>query len=308
MNRNTTLLLRLLVYIGAVLLFACLLAPPLYWTGSALASAGVLPFLEGFPFHRYFSRSIQIAAILLLWPAFRWIGISRLSELGIEKNPRRRGDIASGLALGLLPVVALGAVCLWLDVYAIRSSLDFPKLLRIAGTATVVSVIEEFLFRAVVLGLALRATSAWPAAILSSAIFAIVHFLRVSKTNTEAAVGWLTGFQQIPLMFSSAPPWPLLGWGLLSLMIAGLLLAWATLRTRSLFLAIGIHAGWIFGQQGLQWLARFQPKPPDALLPWIGPNLVSGAVPTGLAPALVLLVSGAVLAVVLRGRDRARSA
>jgi len=82
-----------------------------------------------------------------------------------------------------------------------------------------------------------------------------------------------------------------LGWGMLSLLLAGLILAVATLRTRSLFLAIGLHAGWIIGQQGLQWAAKFRIKPPEALLPWIGPNVVSGAVPTGLVPSAMLLLT-----------------
>ena len=72
-----------------------------------------------------------------------------------------------------------------------------------------------------------------------------------------------------------------------------MILAFATIRTRSLWLAIGLHAGWIFCQQTLQWLAKFRVKPPEALLPWIGPNVVSGAVPTGLVPRSVLLLTAA---------------
>lgn len=302
MNRNTTLFLRLLAYVFAVVALGCLLAPPLYWAGSGLAAAGILPFLEGFPFHRYFSRSIQISAILLLWPAFRWIGISSLGELGLVKNPCRLRDAGAGLVIGFVPVALLAAGLFWADIYALRSSWDPTRLLRIAGTAAVVSVVEEFLFRAVILGLALRTMPAAAAAVLSAAIFAVVHFMRVSKDAVVESVQWTSGFEQLPLLFSSAPPWPVLGWGILSLMIAGLLLAWATLHTRSLFVAIGIHAGWILGQQGFQSLARFRPKPPESFLPWVGPNVVSGAVPTGLIPTLALLATAILLAVYLKNR------
>ena len=105
-----------------------------------------------------------------------------------------------------------------------------------------------------------------------------------------------------------SPPWPLLGWGLFSLMLAGILLAVATLRTRSLFLSIGLHAGWIFGQQALQWMAKFRIKPPDALLPWVGQNVVSGAVPTGLIPAGILLLTMALTFFYLRYASASRSA
>jgi len=91
--KSNPVILRVLAYLLGVILLACLLAPPLYWAGTALADRGVLPFLNGFPFHRYFSRCIQISALLMLWPAFRWIGIRRIGELGIDRNPLWRRDL-----------------------------------------------------------------------------------------------------------------------------------------------------------------------------------------------------------------------
>ena len=301
-------LLRLLTYLGGVVLLACLLSPPLSWTGSRLAEMGVLPIVEGFPFHRYFSRSIQISALLLLWPAFRSIGIRRLSALGLKRNLRWKRDLSIGFLLAFIPVAALGAVYLANGVFAMKPEWAWTGFFRIAGTATAVSVLEEFLFRGVLLGLCLMAMPRAAAAWISAIAFAAVHFLRTSRQPLEAPVTWLSGFQQLPLAFSSAPPWPLLGWGFLSLLIAGLLLAFAAMRTRSLFLPIGIHAGWILGQQGLQLFAKFSPKPSDILLPWVGPNVVSGAVPTGLIPSLVLVLTSLAIAVYLyhASRDRLR--
>jgi hypothetical protein len=84
------------------------------------------------------------------------------------------------------------------------------------------------------------------------------------------------------------------------MVLAGILLAVATIRTRSLFLAIGLHAGWIFGQQGIQILGKFGIQPSDRLLPWVGENVVSGAVPTGLVPWAVLGVTGGLILFFLR--------
>ncbi|MEI8310658.1 MAG: hypothetical protein WCH98_07875, partial [Verrucomicrobiota bacterium] len=108
--KSNPVILRVLAYLLGVILLACLLAPPLYWAGTALADRGVLPFLNGFPFHRYFSRCIQISALLMLWPAFRWIGIRRIGELGIDRNPLWRRDLLAGLAIAFIPVVALAGV------------------------------------------------------------------------------------------------------------------------------------------------------------------------------------------------------
>ena len=298
--KSNPVILRVVAYLLGVILLACILSPPLYWAGTALAERGVLPFLKGFPFHRYFSRCIQISALLMLWPAFRWIGIRRLGELGIGRNPLWRRDLLAGLAIAFIPVVALAAGYLAFDVYDFKKTFPLVAGVRILATAGVVAILEEFLFRGVLLGLCLRSMRPAAAVIASSAAFAVVHFLRVAKSASEPAVGWLSGFAQLPQAFSSAPPWPLLGWGMFSLLLAGILLAVAALRTRSLFLPIGLHAGWIIGQQGLQWVAKFRVKPPEALLPWVGQNVVSGAVPTGVIPSGVLLLTMAAALCYLR--------
>lgn len=298
--KSNPVILRLLAYFAGVVLIACLLAPPLYWAGTALAEKGILHFLDGFPFHRYFSRSVQLAALFMLWPAFRWIGIRRFQELGIERNPLRWRDLAMGLGMALIPVLALAAGYLFFGVYSLKKDFAIGGAIRILGTAGAVAVLEEFLFRGVLLGLFLRSMRPAAAILLSSAVFALVHFMRVAKDGSETVVTWWSGFAQLPQMFSSAPPWPLLGWGIFSLLLAGILLGMAAIRTRSLFLPIGIHAGWIIGQQGLQWAAKFRIKPPDALLPWVGQNVVSGAVPTGLIPTGILLLTTGLVIYYLR--------
>ncbi len=289
--KQNPVLFRLSAYFFGVVLFACLVSPPLYWAGTALADQGVLPFLKGFPFHRYFSRSVQISALLMLWPAFRWIGIRCAGELGLEPNPFRWRDLLAGLGIALVPVLLLAGGYLACDVYRFKKEFALGGVVRILGTAGAVAVLEEFLFRGVLLGLCLRSMKPVVAVLLSSAVFAVVHFMRVAKEASEEVVTWGSGFGQLPQVFSSAPPWPLLGWGMLSLLVAGILLALAALRTRSLFLPVGIHAGWILGQQGLQWAAKFRVRPPEALLPWVGPNVVSGAVPTGVISLSVLLIT-----------------
>ena len=92
----------------------------------------------------------------MLWPAFRWIGIHRLGELGIERNPYWRRDLLAGLAIAIIPVVILAAGCLAFDVYRLKKVIPLVGFVRILATAGVVAVLEEFLFRGVLLGLCLR--------------------------------------------------------------------------------------------------------------------------------------------------------
>lgn len=290
---------KILLYLVVVLLVGALLSPPIYWAVQGLAEHGWLSGLSEHPFHRYFSRTTQVTALVLLVPTLFWLGIRRPSEFGLERNPHRGRDLAAGLIIALVPLVILAWIYIGGDTYRFNKSHEITKLLRIVATAGFVAVVEEFLFRGVFLGLAARAIGRWPALIAVSAVFAVVHFLKPVKETVEV-VHWNTGLHHLGASLSSFPEPQIFAWAVVSLFIAGLILGFAAQQTRSLWLSIGIHAGWIFGQQGLQWLAKFRAKPADEFLPWVGPNMVSGAVPTGLAPLLALLLTAVIVCLYLR--------
>jgi hypothetical protein len=63
-----------------------------------------------------------------------------------------------------------------------------------------------------------------------------------------------------------------------TLFLIGCILADARVLTRSLWLPIGLHAGWIFASGAFSWLARQQ----MLALPWLGKNLLVGIIPLGL--------------------------
>ena len=281
---------KILLYLVVVVLLGAVLSPPIYW---------MLHEAVDFPFYRYLSRVTQVTAFVLLGPLLFWLGIRSTREFGLERNSRAMRDALAGFALALVPGALFGGVYLLLDIYRIKQEIIFGLLFRLALTAGFVAVVEEFLFRGVLLGLAAKAFGRWPAALGVSLAFAAVHFLRPGK-QADSVVEWWSGLAQIARVFEALPTPPILLSGLVSLFVAGMILAAATLRTRSLWLAIGLHAGWIFCQQVLQWLARYRVKPPDDLMPWVGPNVVSGAVPTGLVPLGALLLTGAGLWYYLR--------
>jgi hypothetical protein len=111
-------------------------------------------------------------------------------------------------------------------------------------------------------------------------------------------VGWGTGFWlvgEIVRTFASAR---LVLAEFCTLWAVGFLLGWMRLRTRSLWLPIGLHAGWVFGIGLFAGIARAsKPVARDQLLPWVGETLKSGLIPLG-----VLVLTGAVLAAVTRAR------
>ena len=68
-----------------------------------------------------------------------------------------------------------------------------------------------------------------------------------------------------------------------TLLAVGCVLGWAMQRTRSLWLGIGLHAGWVFCVQGFGKFASFAP----GKLPWIGADIR-----IGLAPFVTVILTG----------------
>jgi membrane protease YdiL (CAAX protease family) len=202
-------------------------------------------------------------------------------------------DISAGVLLGVFGVFLVSAISLFFGFFSWRDVPALGSLGRIVLTAGAVSLVEEAVFRGVILGICLWNLSARGAIAVSSALFAVVHFLKPAKTRlAPEAVQWSSGYTELFSFAGALPSSAVLFFGLASLFVAGWILGRATLRTHSLWLPIGLHAGWVFGVQTSNLFLRSTSSEPTGFLPWVGPSLVSGAVPTGLLPLAGLLLAG----------------
>jgi len=296
-------LLKLLLYVVLVAICAAIFAPIAYGFAQWLQTAGYTDWLAKFPFHRFFSRAAQVSAVILL-PLFAWwLGIWRMSQLGIEKNRHIKEDFATGFGAAFLPIIVMSIIYIGIGAYSWKEDPAATQLFRVVGTAAVVAAFEEFFFRGLLLGLFLRMMKPIPASVVVSVIFALIHFVRpVKEKILPEDVNAMTGFDYLGMALSGIGGSENFWWGALTLFVAGLLLAWVRLSTKSLWLGIGIHAGWIFGQQGFRLFAKYKVEPQDAMLPWLAENVVSGAVPVGILALLGLAGTGGMLAIALRKR------
>src|SRR5262249_38317826 len=184
----------------------------------------------------------------------------------------------AGVLLSVIPLLFCGALLIAFHVYSFRHVFVWPRFGKVLLAAISVPFIEETFFRGIVLGISVRTGRKLLSVISVSALFAAVHFLKGSERE-PAIVTWTSGFQSIGDAFAGfGDPMMVLA-AFATLFLIGCILGDARVLTHSLWLPIGLHAGWIFGSGTFSWLARRQI---DAL-PWLGKNLLVGIVPLVLA-------------------------
>lgn len=236
----------LAIYVVVVFVGGALAAPWLYWLCQHFASA--FPHLAASPFHRYVNRCILGLALIGLWPLLRSLGATSVREVGLVWPAGQWKKLGAGFLLGFLSlaVAALAALAFGarqIDPHLAAGTI-VGKLFGAALTAAVVAVLEEILFRGAIFG-ALRKVFHWVfALVVSSMVYAIVHFLR--SADVVGGITWLSGLQVLPRMLAGFGDLHELVPGFFSLTLVGALLALAYQRTGNLYFSIGLHGGWIF--------------------------------------------------------------
>jgi len=122
---------------------------------------------------------------------------------------------------------------------------------------------------------------------------AAVHFLKQSHPHGPGRNPLVDRPLAVARYTLALPPAGLLLGGFTTLLLAGLILGYVRDRTRSLWMPIGLHAGWIIGEKGLMAITRR-----SEAWPWLGPDIPNTLV--GLAPLLTLLVTWAIVWLMLR--------
>ena len=287
-----------MVWVAASLTLAAVLAPWAYQGGkrlAAVAAARELPsWLESVAgsceraeLDRYFDRSLLFSALVLLPFLLR-----RLRRIGLENAGMRDAcmrfsgaslvaQIAIGCAIAGGLLTLMGVLLDLAGAYELKEEVpETGKFLRKALIPAVAApLVEEWLFRGVLLGLWLRFARPAFAVLGTSLVFAFVHFLK-PPDGFEIAdpTHLLAGFELLGkiLQYFTDPLFFLTDFA--TLFVVGLILAWARLHTGALWFSIGLHAGWVLAFKGFNLLYRA--VEPHALRPWgIGESLKSGILP-----------------------------
>jgi membrane protease YdiL (CAAX protease family) len=283
---------KLFAYFFAVVIGGALLAPPLFWSAHRFSA-----FFAKYDFESFFHRALLVCAVVFLWPLLGWLRLHSFRDLRLDKNRHALRDVVAGILLAGIPLLVGAVVLIAIRVFLLKNAIPSSSLGAVLAAAIAVPLIEELFFRGLLLGVLLRSLRSVVATLITSGFFAIVHFLK-APTRPNESVTWLSGFHSIANSFAQfADPMMVLA-SFTTLFLIGWILADARLRTRSLFLPIGLHFGWIFVAGVVGKITKRE----TIILPWLGSNLLIGLLPLALG-----LITWALMIGWLRYANRAHS-
>lgn len=217
----------------------------------------VLGIGDAIPFRQILTRSTQLFLVLSIFPIMAYLKVNK-EELGFAPIGVLSKQLLQGFGLGFIVLIPVLVVLYVLKITVYKGQFWTVGLMINAMTmnllvALLISVIEETLFRGIVLVGLKRKLPVIAAIILTSTYYAGLHFLSI-KTNLAVqditissgflmlgeAVGNLFRLASVPAFFA--------------LLMVGIFLG--VLRTQkkiSLGLCIGCHTSWV-------WLIKINKK------------------------------------------------
>jgi uncharacterized protein len=183
---------------------------------------------------------VQMGLLVVVLALVAWTAGATWADLGLGRT-----DVGAGLRYG---AGALGIVLLVLVIAAVipatngylhdsRAQISGGRLLFELGVSIVLltAIPEEFAFRGVMLGSALRLWGPWRASLVTSVLFGLWHIeptLHTMKDNRAiAGASASTGGQVLVVLGAIAVTF-----------VAGLLFCWLRLRSKSLIAPMMAHA------------------------------------------------------------------
>lgn len=295
-------------YLIVTLITGALLAPQLFALGNWFVktvhtfhheNSPIIGWLaekcDNSDFGRYFNRAMLISALGWIWPFSKYAGVGS-DGIGLQKNRFRWQDAAVGFILASSLLLVMGFMFVGSGRFAPNPKANQMSVLIGAAIACIsVALLEEYFFRGALMALLLRTLGPLSALFFLSFFFAIVHLLQPPNSAQVAnnSVEFGTGFWMVGQIFSKFGNANFLVAEGATLFMVGLILGWARLKTHSLWLSIGLHAGWVFGIKLFAGVTRTPKKvAPDSFMPWIGGDLKIGVVPLIILTFTGILVMG----------------
>ena len=235
-------LLFFIAYLAAAFLLSALLFFPVFQAINALWE--IRP-------DRVFYRLAMILAMLGFLPFLKLLAINNRKVLGYALHREQYLRVfATGLAIGVMIMSVHAVVLLLLGVRApLSGDITFSDLLASLLTglfsAVLVALIEETFFRGAMQGHMRRHSRLVTTLLVTSALYAAVHFIRPPVAAGADSLDWSSGFEMLAGMFYQYRNVTVIADSFVALFFAGLFLGLVRERNGNIALCTGIHAGWV---------------------------------------------------------------
>jgi len=245
-------------FLFVCLLLAAVATPPLLASG----------WVELEP-HRLMGRLAQVFILLGIWPLLAKLGVLDRVALGYGVKSRiwwRSVGWGWLAGVGILLVLVLALLALEIRVPDTHSR-HWTALLQRCGQAllggALVGVLEETFFRGALFSAIRRRDGAIAAMLWSSALYALLHFMKPGALPAGVQFDWSGSLQMFAHVFVDLFQWNHLD-SLVALALAGLLLALVREWSGHIGWCVGLHAGWVLVIQLGRWLTDGNPASPLA--------------------------------------------
>ena len=273
---------RLLIFVLLVLALTALISP---WAATAwdlISGANTAASEDRIPFSRIFNRFFMVSGVLLFFAYRPLLKIESPSQLGLTPRTRAMRDITIGLCLALGSMIVLGFIMSLTGVYEpffrLSLSASVEQCVQALLTAFTVGFLEEIFFRGMIFRGLLEDWKPLPAFLVANLFYSALHFVKPGEQYFLSGIDPWAGFRHLLSTFTPFLEPAEIAPGMIGLLLIGIVLSYAFLRTGTLYLSIGLHACWIISIKTVRVFGDYQRESLGWLFGSTDPKVVSGVV------------------------------
>ncbi len=240
-----------------IVFFSCVLAPikkvPLdFMLEKTGFIADTVDYENGvYDFGKVMRRIMMVVALIVFIVFRKSLRFGTLISSALKIRPGFLRQFLLGLSMAVLLILIYYGIGLISGAWVIHMDYDSAgiiilKIIEYALIACLIGIIEEIFFRGYLLQSFLENMSLPKAVCVCSLIYSILHFFKADvlvSTGFQPFVGFTTMAQFFkPIFFEFLKNLP----ATIGLFLVGVVLSYAFIKTKSLYLSIGLHTGMVF--------------------------------------------------------------
>ncbi len=275
--------LRLTLVIVASVVLATIVSP--------FAAAIVAAMGFHFPFPRVFDRTVMVMVAIAVISQARALRVVPLLRSGFDRPIQNLRRTTRGFLIAIAAIATLVYIAVVMGAHADDTSAGIWAMMpKYFLAAIVIAIIEEGFFRAFLMVGMEGDFGRTPALLLSSAIYAFTHLVRSPAKFYVTGLHPLAGFETLGLSLAHAANPALMLPTFVGLFLLGIVLGEAFLETGTVYLPIGLHAGFVLGAKLWPRMTSAGAALPGWLRGYGSQPLISGLAAWTVAVAILLLI------------------